>query len=213
MALLQRNLLGGTHVGQRQHHIGRLALEADAAHHGAGHASEHAAQDATDILAAGVGVLVDDVGHQHVVGRLHLALADVRAAAQLTAAGQRALGLRRRQALATVHQREAARLRHEHLDQRLGRFQVQRRPPLVLGLRDRHRAHLLLALGDFRGRLLVGGDGGAGKAGAQRGQHGGGNQRSDGRLSHDGNSLWNLLFAETEQAERMGPEMALPRYG
>ena len=52
-------------------------------------------------------------GHQDVVGRLHLALADVRAAAQLTAAGQRALGLRSLQPLAAVYQREALGLRKQ----------------------------------------------------------------------------------------------------
>src|SRR5216110_1777210 len=156
VSLLHGDLLGGAHVGQGQHDIRGLALETDAADHRARHTAEEPADQSAEVAAAGVAVLGDHVGHQHVVGGLHLALADVRAAAHLAGAGERALLLGRREALAAIEQREALRLRHEHLDERLGGLEVVLQPPLVLRLGDRERADLLVAGRNFRRRLIGG---------------------------------------------------------
>ncbi len=56
VTLLQRDLFGGTHIGQGQHYIGCLALETDAANHGTRDTTHHATEQATDVLAPGLGV-------------------------------------------------------------------------------------------------------------------------------------------------------------
>ena len=91
--------------------------------------------NAADIGAAGIAVLGGDVGHQDVVGGLHLAAADIGAALQRAAGRQRAFLLRHLKTLAAVHQGEAAGLHHKHLQQGLGRFQAQAFPPPVVAAR------------------------------------------------------------------------------
>ena len=73
------------------------------------------------LRAAGIAVLRDQIRHQHIVGRLDLALAHVRSLAQIAAGCQRALALDRRHALAAIDQAEAARPHDEDLEQCLRR--------------------------------------------------------------------------------------------
>lgn len=155
-ALGHGDLFGRTHVGDRQHHVGGLLLEVQPADHTTDVAAHQPAQQAADGVAARVAVLRDQVGHQHVVRRTDLALADVGAVAQLAAGGQVALGHRRTHAHATVHQREAARLVDEDLDQLRRCRQLLAAPPVhaVLRLDHRDRAQRLAAGRDF-GHLLL----------------------------------------------------------
>jgi hypothetical protein len=155
VALLERHLLGRTHIGQGQHDVRGLALEADAADHGANAMPEQPAERAADIGALRIAIAVRNVGHQHIVGRLHLSLADIGADALLATGGQLAFGLGRSQSLAAIHQREALGLRHVHLDQCGGRIQLHRRPPLVLRLGHRQRADLLVADRNLRLRAGI----------------------------------------------------------
>src|SRR5690606_16654149 len=109
VALGHGDLLGGAHVGDGKQDVGGLAVDVGAAPHGGrGAVAAHAAQRAADAVAAGAGVLRDQVGHQHVVGGAHLAAADVGAAAQVAGGGQVAFGLHALHAAPAVDQGEAA---------------------------------------------------------------------------------------------------------
>jgi hypothetical protein len=154
--------LGRAHICHGEHRVGGLALEADPSQHRAHLAADELARAAAELLGPGVRVLVDDVRHQRVVGRLHLALADIRADPHLAAGRQLALLLRRRQPFAAIEQREALALGHQHLDERLGRLEVELRPPLLLRVDHRQRADLLVANRD--GGLFV-----VARRGARRG--------------------------------------------
>ena len=123
------------------------------ANHGADAVWQQATDRAADIGAAGVAILVGKIQHEHVVGCLHLTLADVRANALLAAGCQCAFGLSRLQTLTPVYQSEALGFGNINLDQRGRRFQVVLGPPLILWLRDGQRADLLVAGGNLR--LLV----------------------------------------------------------
>jgi len=137
VALDDGDLLGRAHIGQREHHIRCLLLQADAAQHDAQSTRAPAQQStkaSTDALSAGIRVLTYDVRDQHVVRSPYLALADVRFAAQISAGCELTLLQRRLQPPAAVDQREALALGDEHLDERFRRFEVVLHPPLLLGL-------------------------------------------------------------------------------
>ena len=110
---------------------------------------------AADVLAAGLGVLVDDVGHQHVVGGLHLALADIGPPRSLPA------GARARSVCAAASPLPRS-TSVKHFDSETktlmsasGDSRSYGLPPLVLGLDHGQRADLLVA--DRNLRLLLGG--------------------------------------------------------
>ncbi len=121
VALGHQLLLRGTNIGECQHHIGRFIGQMDIAHDGACETrTNESTGDGGKSTATRVGILGDEIGYEHVVRSLHLAMTHIRALPQLAAACQCALLLRDVEALVAVEEREAVRLHNVDLNHALG---------------------------------------------------------------------------------------------
>ena len=96
-------------------------------------------------------VLAGDVGDDEVVGRQHLAAAEVGAALQLAGAVQALFLVAHGQALVAVDHPQAARLQREHLQHRFGVGEAERAPPVAVRLLDRGDADRAVAVREVAG--------------------------------------------------------------
>ena len=208
VAVGDRDGLGRAHIGQRQHGVGFQLARLDAADQAAGRAADQAARDARQGRAAGVAVRRLDLGDQHVVSRLHLALPDIGAALHAQARTDVTLGHGRIEARAAVHEVEATRLLHDRAQQLGRRSKVVLVPTArIIAIGDRQGAQLAGATRHFGhgvGLHLLGVRGLGGTTLRERAGRGGGQERCTehrdlGSLTHE-----TSLLTEQPGEEKLG---------
>ncbi len=125
-------------VDQGDEGVGVRGLDADVAQHCAEAPQASAKAAETEVAAARVSVGGHDVGNDDVVGRHHLALAEVLAALQLAGIAQIPLGLPHLQRCAPGHHPQAIGPPGEQLQEGLGIGEAERGPPVAVRLLDSH---------------------------------------------------------------------------